>query len=384
MRQPVSPSTTILRGSRTGAGSSRSPTTTRRARAGTGTSQTMSANCGARCARSVIASVRPSALAAGHDASLTTARACGSPSAAYWSQAESTAANSMPSGVRRVKAVPASANAAPEAHVTRAVRATLHPRAARCCSHPPGRAGARSGIGGVRRRRSRAARVSRSAPVSAHRRQGRVPAVDRRHAVDRSSRPWICVSRRRPVPPRRGGVRDGSPANPRDVRSMMYEAVAYDRLNEPARVAKLVALARRAAPHADPPMRPDTIPGATLLMNGHYAQAFAHWSDFAEHPYNAPIYEDAHAIEPYRDGLKLAVRGAYCDALRVLRRCRRECFVRRHPVHHGRVVLCARKSCCGALRVGCRGDPKRRPSPGYWVAGPIQWTALNLLVQAPR
>jgi tetratricopeptide (TPR) repeat protein len=172
--------------------------------------------------------------------------------------------------------------------------------------------------------------------------------------------------------------------NPRDVRSVMYEAVAYDRLNEPAQVAKLVALARRTAPYADPPMRPDTIPGATQLMNGHYAEAFAHWSDLAEHPYNAPIYEDAHAIQPYRDGLKLAVRGAYCDALRVLA-----------PAVAGNASFGDIRFVMGAsyYALGNRAAARYEwdaaaiqtpPQPGYWVAGPIQWTALNLLAQTAR
>jgi tetratricopeptide (TPR) repeat protein len=175
--------------------------------------------------------------------------------------------------------------------------------------------------------------------------------------------------------------------NPRDVRSVMYEAVAYDRLGEQAWVARLVALARRAAAHADPPMRADPLPGATQLLNGKFAQAFAHWRDLAEQPYNRPIYEDAHVMQPYRDGVSLAVRGDYCGALRVLA-----------PT----VAGSAESAEFGDIRfimgaayyaLGDRAQARYEwdaaametpPQPGFWEASAIQWTALSLLARIHR
>jgi hypothetical protein len=172
--------------------------------------------------------------------------------------------------------------------------------------------------------------------------------------------------------------------NPRDVRSLMYEAVAYDRLNAGGEVANLVALARRTAPYADPPMRPDPIPGATQLLNGHYAAAFAKWSDFAAHPYNMAMYEDAHAMQPFREGLKLAVGGAYCDALQVLA-----------PAVAGSATFGDMRFIMGAsyYALGDRAQARYEwdaaaietpPQPGYWAASPIQWAALNLIAKTSR
>lgn len=173
-------------------------------------------------------------------------------------------------------------------------------------------------------------------------------------------------------------------AYPRDVRTVMYEAVVYDHLGDGARVAALVALARRIAAESRPPMQSDTAPGATQLLHGHYAKAFAYWRYFADEPYNEPQYNDAHAIQPYHHGLDLAVRGDYCGALRVLA-----------PVVAGTASFGDIRFIMGAAyyALGNRAQARYEfeaaaiqtpPQPDFWVATSIQWTALNLLVQMPR
>jgi tetratricopeptide (TPR) repeat protein len=171
---------------------------------------------------------------------------------------------------------------------------------------------------------------------------------------------------------------------PNDVRSVMFEAVARDRLGDSAQLRALVALARRTARRASPPMEPLTIPGATELLRGHDAAAFARWGSFADQPYNRPIYEDAHAIAPFREGLARAARGDYCGAVTVLAP-----VVASNPEFGDvRFVMGAAYYALGMhreARYEWDGAAIATPAqPGFWEASPIQWTALNLLVTAPR
>jgi tetratricopeptide (TPR) repeat protein len=171
---------------------------------------------------------------------------------------------------------------------------------------------------------------------------------------------------------------------PNEVRPPIFEAVAYDRLGDHRRVAALVSQARDTARRGRPPMSTETVAGATKLLNGKYAEAFAMWQYFPTWTYNDATYGDAHAIEPFRTGLGLAGAGKYCDALRVL-----------VPVIADAPTFGDIRFVVGALYYALGKHAQARfeweaaainhpAEPESWSVYPPQWTALNLLVEMPR
>jgi len=172
--------------------------------------------------------------------------------------------------------------------------------------------------------------------------------------------------------------------HPYDLRPLLFEAVAYDRLGKRDQVARVAVAARVAASRSAPYLSIRPLDGATQFSQGHYLLAFQFWQSLWQQPYNRPMYEDANAIQPFHDGLDLAAAGHYCAALRVL-----------VPVASKSPMFGDIRFATGAAyyAVGDRKNGRfemeaaviNTPAqPGWWAPGEVEWTALNILLAMPR